>query len=366
VLAIVLLISATRAVRRPLQEPLEKETRQKETRPRSGPLVVTVGAQNEVSTGAETPADSGAWSTPAPRQSTWWEASWANALRFRNPVLHREVQRKLRIRKPPPKIRALLKALSVIALLLYCWGFFYALGESYRDREVFFYLPAFLFLIIVSVAASSMSATAFPRERESHTWESLRLSLLTPHQIVMGKLLPPLIACWVATFVVFLFLSPIIATWRVPASGSDWSQRGLAFSQFAASFLVFCSTIWCYSCWGLLVSWWSRRSWIAVTVTISSLIFVLVFIPIFIFLSASGGSDQWVTDFLATWHPFFALIEIADQSWRQSENRLTGLVVLYLFITIVAGYMWLGLLYREIMESMRENVPWSLKMNEDG
>ena len=33
------------------------------------------------------------------------------------------------------------------------------------------------------------------REREAGTWEAMRLSLLSPIQIMMGKLLAPLIAC---------------------------------------------------------------------------------------------------------------------------------------------------------------------------
>ena len=112
------------------------------------------------------------------------------------------------------------------------------------------------------------------------------------------------------------------------------------------------------------MSWWCRRSWIAVTVTISSLIFVLIFIPTFIAMAAAGGGDRWITDVFATWHPFLAMSSIAEHSWRQNADRgLAESVVVYLMITIGAGYMFLGLLYREMLNSLRELAGWSVKMD---
>jgi len=337
-----LLYSASRAVRRPLADGPEPVARRRSRRRLGGEDANS--PQTEVSETATEPGD------VAGRVSSWWEWSGASDLHFGNPMLERELRRKLRLRRLSFWMSAFVRLLVAIGVLLYLWGIAYALSDLRGGAEGLFWMSLIFYMMIVSVAAASMGATAFPRERECRVWESLQLSLLTPWQIVSGKLIPIIIACLVPTLAVFFLLTPCLGS-----GGHSVYNPGVVALQWLWAIPIFCTVIWCHACWGMLISWRCRRSWIAVTTTLASMLFALIFVPVFFFMAYSYHSHRILEESLRLVHPFFALIDIASHRWNPDESKGLARTVLGFVVTYGGiGWICLGLLYQRVAASMRE------------
>lgn len=81
-------------------------------------------------------------------------------------------------------------------------------GIPYVDVLALCYVLLGVYVVLISIA---IMAPAVTRERERETWESLRLSVSSPHEILLGLLcgrLGPILAAHLATGLLWVLLRP--------------------------------------------------------------------------------------------------------------------------------------------------------------
>ncbi|MBV9865580.1 MAG: ABC transporter permease [Abitibacteriaceae bacterium] len=276
----------------------------------------------------------------------WIEPRFVARLHFRNPVLQRELVRKLRMRRPP-FIVLLPLAILALVILYYYVDTFMRLDEP-RMRGLVWWSVSALDMILIILLASAFGAVGLAREREAGTWEGLQLSLLSPHQIIFGKVLPSLFACWLS----WVWLCPLL----IPCiSWLNWNtyehREEVTLYRAVGTIFILASAAWCYTCWGLLLSWCFRRAWIAVGVTIATLIFALIMVPTFCFMS-NNSNDSGIIGFLHWWHPLFGMIVLSENEWHWSER--TSLFLETPLALFLLGWVWLFLLRRNMNNAIRE------------
>ncbi len=140
-------------------------------------------------------------------------------VRFRDPLLSREVKSRFRLRAGNRMVSALRFGAFILA-----GGFWLRAAFSTTDAptraesgQVFIFGLWGCGMLAMSVMAGS----SFTRERESGTWEGLKLSLLRPAQIVRSKWLAPLVAFgyWSAAGWI---LVPFYIKWSAERTGIDF------------------------------------------------------------------------------------------------------------------------------------------------
>jgi len=270
---------------------------------------------------------------------TWIEVPFLARLRFSNPMLQREAQRRLRWRRPARKItRAIIFGVLALAVF-YRWMLFLA-TQSTQGRAIMFLIGASLGLLALITASSALGATSFAREKETRTWQSLQLSFLTPREIISGKLWPVLLQGWALAALFWLALLPTVDSL---VRQGPFSQH-VAFTQWLALGAIYALSVWCYTCWGMWVSWRCGRVWVAIAATIASLVFVLVFVPIFLFLINPSASDGLIRFLFRFWHPFFTLI-VVFTSYMMRDYRMSDIAFHLSLVLIPTGGVFLILLH---------------------
>ncbi len=175
-------------------------------------------------------------------------------LQFANPVLGREVRSKFRLRQPPLGV---IIVEGVLALLV---AYFYArtLWTAFSDpstRGIIFVGVVITGLVVTLISCAIMGANGFAREHEGGTWESVRLSMLRPREIVRGKAFGIGLTCLFFSIPIWPLLLPCI-NWSEP-----WQRFGggndIAISTFCAVAVVWLGSVVLTTMWGL---WWGRRS----------------------------------------------------------------------------------------------------------
>ncbi len=331
----VLLWWAARALRRPFAEQYwieRKRTAQRLGADGALPARVATGA----ATG--TPQNGQPRGAGAARggDDAWWEIPVGRMLHFANPVLQREARGKFRMRRVPPWVIFFEAALGLFVAYFYYLAVWAALTTPAR-RESIWWVLAFIGLIVVMLASATMGAGAFSRERESGTFEPLLLSILPSRDIIWGKVAAPLLACAVFALPFLPLLALCVRSVRVLGYGRD----GIALTQAAASFGVIAATAWCYTAWGMLISWHCRRTTVAVGWTLGTLFLSNVFLPIFL-----GMADL---DFLAFCQPIGALAQVASSDAESARGALIGIATLF-----GAGCVSLLLLHSAMYHRARE------------
>src|SRR5437764_12539721 len=144
-----------------------------------------------------------------------------------NPVLIQEIKTKMRGRQSREVLIAVASVLVLFILWCYYQAFSYMMryssGATGKDAwEIGIVLQGLLIWLL----APAVTANAISQEREQQTWEMLLFTLLTPREIVVGKLLArlvPIAALMLAffPFMVFCFL-----------------RSTLGFAAFVATYLV--------------------------------------------------------------------------------------------------------------------------------
>ena len=171
-------------------------------------------------------------------------------LKFGNPVLDREVRSKFRMRQPPLSVIVAEAILGLLVAYFYARTFYNALFEA-QYRAIIWWGLIFTALIVSMMAAAVMGGNGFSRERESGTWEGVRLSLLNRGEIVNGKLFASLLTCALFSIPLWPLLLPCIA-W-----GETQGTRSIVTPlQATGCVLVWAATIWSYTLVGL---WIGRR-----------------------------------------------------------------------------------------------------------
>lgn len=220
-------------------------------------------------------------------------------LRFANPVLDREVRSKFRMRQPPLAVIVAEAMLGVLVGGFYLQTLFWALFEP-RHRTTIWWGLVFTGLIVTMMAAAVMGGNGFSRERESGTWEGLRLSLLSADEILRGKVVASLLTCALFSLPVWPLLLPCVR-WT-PSDGLAWRDQVWPF-QVVACLLVWGATALSFTLVGLLVGLKQTRSSRASGQTLGLLGALLVALPV---LDALWGRMDF--GWLAALHPIAAAV----------------------------------------------------------
>lgn len=319
----VLLYSAIRALSRPFAEQYWMEPKK----------LLEVSPADLPDADRSTPAATTGTHTSFGRsqRKEWWLIPFFSTLSFLNPVLQRETRSKFRMRQPPVWVLIFEVCLALFVAYFYLRTLWGALFLP-REREVIWWILNFVGLTVVALTAAVSGANAFTRERELKTWESLRMSLLSPREIVFAKLGAVMIGFAVFTLPAWLLLLPCIRQmWNNSTSNSD----GVSPLQALACLALLAATGVCYTLWGMFWSWRCRKTTAATGWTLGTLFFMLIFAPAF--LAAASFDDRGgVSDFIWSYHPFAAMAFALD---RQLAIGATTV----LFLLVVSGVLGLRL-----------------------
>lgn len=316
----VLLLSATRALRRPFGEQYWIDSKKiLEVPAADGSTPVVAATAQSVMHSA--------------RSKEWWLIPFFSTLSFLNPVLQRETRGKFRMRQPPFWVLAFEVCLSLFVAYFYLrtlWGALFLPGE----RETIWWILNFVGLTVVAMTAAVSGANAFTREREIKTWEPLRMSLLSPREIVTAKLGAVIIGFAVFTLPFWPLLLPCVRPiWKNNISGND----GVSLLQALVCFGLLVATGICYTLWGMFWSWRCRKTTAATGWTLGSLFFLLVFAPSF--LAAAASPSGGLENFLWSYHPFVAMA----MAMAVEGKELAVSVATILWLLVMSGVLWLKL-----------------------
>ncbi len=113
-------------------------------------------------------------------------------VRFSDPLLAREVKARFRLRRVGWLLSALRFALFLFAAGVWLFEVFWLFDAPSRSAMAPYGLRVLLYGGTLGLAA--IAATSWTREREGGTWEALKLSLLSPREILRAKWLSPLVS----------------------------------------------------------------------------------------------------------------------------------------------------------------------------
>ena len=106
-----------------------------------------------------------------------------------NPVLKREMRARLRPRvlRGNPSLTYGVYALCACIVYAYVKGVALMFHGPPSDARDLFQMLTWILLILVSIIAPALSATAISQEREQQTWEILAVTRITAGQVILGK-----------------------------------------------------------------------------------------------------------------------------------------------------------------------------------
>lgn len=265
------------------------------------------------------------------RNDGWWEIPVGSFFRFKNPVLAREFRGKFRMRQVPLAVIAAEALLALGVLFFYLQALWWALFDP-STRPMIWWALSFFGLLVVMTASAIMGASAFSREREAGTWEAMRLSLLSPREIIGGKSGALLWACG-------LFSVPFWPVLVACLRPSMAPQQGISLHAAAATVAVLFSTAWCYCAWGMLLSWRCAKTSSATLWAMGSLFAADIFIPV-----AAGivAPRTWIAATNIWYNPSLALLQMMT---TKSDAGLWFLAAPVSLFLLAAGALFLGTLH---------------------
>ena len=261
----------------------------------------------------------------------------ARFARFSNPILTREVRERLRFARVGLAATLFRVVLLILGASIWVWMVYtliwppeFGLGGGVSPGILVYAL-----WVGGALTVGAMASASFARERESATWEALKLSLLAPAEIVRAKWLSPLIA--------FAILSAPL--WMVFPLGLRWGERdGMEPGVLLMSLAIIALSLSAISMVSLVVSWRARHPHAALGWMLSLGLIVFIALPIapdtvdfdrrlsaFVFrLPKAASPNSLATEqfaraarfqrIVALWHPMTAL-QFVQESGRRKLGR---------------------------------------------
>jgi len=248
-------------------------------------------------------------STPTPRRKFF-----SRAFSVDNPIIAKELKGRMRGRKGFILISVYLSLISLIIFLIYLL-LVVADGLSSGDPsflqtvgKVIFSTVILMELLMLGFIGPALTSGAISSERERKTIDLLKISLLSAHSIVFGKL---------SSAAAFLLLLVITA---LPLQSLAFFLGGVGLGEVVVSTLMLVVTAIFFCALGLFFSSFSQRTLTATVLSYSTiLVSFVVFILMLLFIDlldsrfgcksdirdAIGSAIVWV--FFSS-NPFFAAI----------------------------------------------------------
>ncbi len=211
-------------------------------------------------------------------------------VRFSDPLLAREVKSRFRLRRAGFWVGLVRFALFLMAAGVWLFEVFWLFDPPSRDGIVPYGLRALLYAGTLCLGV--LAATSWTRERESGTWESLKLSLLRPREILRAKWLSPLVSFG-------YYAAPLLLVLPVGAFYTP-------FGSFVVGTLVVTAWLSLAVALGLWISWRVKNGTASIAWTAGLLMGLLVAVPWI-------GDLAGINDGLATW-------KFGVSGWRD-QNR---------------------------------------------
>jgi ABC-type transport system involved in multi-copper enzyme maturation permease subunit len=167
-----------------------------------------------------------------------------------NPVFIKELKTKMRSRQPL-RVQAAIGALAAL-FVLYCYyqaiRALLRFGGSTAGTDGW-NLSLGMLAVLVWILTPALTANAISQEKEQQTWEMLTFSMLSPGEIIFGKLAARSLPMVGLVIVFFPFMLLCFAR-----SGT------IGFGQFVATFLVIAVWIFFLTTVGIFMSWSFKRT----------------------------------------------------------------------------------------------------------
>ena len=163
-----------------------------------------------------------------------------------------------------------------------------------------------------------MSAGTISRERETGTWNGLRLTLLSERSILGAKIIAPVIACVVYSLPV---LPLILLCWPEHWGVTHRHDSDAGAVQWLLAFALLLAVALECSCLG---TWWSQRAKStasATGATLGTLCVVWIVIPILASALLRYETQSGFENAMIYWHPFVGLMELLNQPRHYPYNE---------------------------------------------
>ncbi|MCX7791017.1 MAG: ABC transporter permease [Chloroflexaceae bacterium] len=227
-----------------------------------------------------------------------------------NPVLTRELRGRIRGQRALVMLVAYLTITAIVTLLVYAASasaFERGINDPEAGRGIgkgIFLTVMVATLVQVCVISPALTAGAISGEKERQTYDLLLISLLSPWQIVLGKLVAAL---------AFALLMIIAA---LPLAGLAFLFGGVSGAELLIGIIGILVTTVCYATIGLLASALMRSTLSATVLAQGIVIALLLGVPFLFFVIStltdtfSGPWEPWyvyVMGLFLSIHPFIAL-----------------------------------------------------------
>ena len=226
-----------------------------------------------------------------------------NLARFSDPLLKREVRARFRLRRGGWGVVLGRLILFGVGAFVCAWSLF-ALFDPPSRADV---APALCYFLwgLGALTVGALSSSGFAREREGGTWEGLKLSLLTPGEIVRAKWLSPLVSFGYYSAALWVLLPVGVLVSRFQG------MNALTLTLCVGIVALSLGTI---SMLGLWISWRAKAPNAALGWVLGLGVILFIAVPI---ARESTDVDSWLvrTFYGVNLRPYF------DQSWNSPEYQ---------------------------------------------
>lgn len=175
---------------------------------------------------------------------------------YENPVLWKELKTRLRSRQPAPVRAAIFTVVGLFIALCYYYVISNVARYSGRaEARDWWQLAVGIQALLIWLLCPALAVNAITQEKEQQTWQMLVFTLLTPFDILFGKLvsrLVPIVAI-LAAFLPFMLYA--------------FAKGGASVGEFFVTYLVFTIWILFLVTVSLFMSWAFGRTAVAVAMS---------------------------------------------------------------------------------------------------
>jgi ABC-2 type transport system permease protein len=239
---------------------------------------------------------------------------------FENPVLWKEMKTRVRSRQPVPVRNAI--AVVVGGLILFCyyhamsWLLSDGRADTARDG---FHAAVWIQSLLIWLLGPALASNAVTQEKEQQTWDMLIFTLLTPFEILTGKLVSrlfPILGVLIA-FLPFMFLTTVMG-------GATLGEFLLAYFLFAV-WILFLVTV------SLFMSWAFKKTATAVGMSYFVLFLLTIGTGLLAMTMTIGGNTE---ESHVLWlNPVWVVASLTDLSRDRSSQVLVFSTAVYTGIT---------------------------------